>query len=42
MEKEFPSYVIGYQNESLKTFLDVLKIHDDEITCETIELIELL
>lgn len=42
MEKEFPSYVIGYQKESLQIFLDVLKNHDDEITCESIGLIELL
>jgi hypothetical protein len=42
MEKEFPSYVIGYQRQSLQTFLDILKNHDDEITCETIGLIELL
>ena len=42
MEKEFPSYVIGYQKESLSTILDVLKNQDNEIICETIGLIELL
>lgn len=42
MEKEFPSYVIGYQKESLQTILDVLKYQDNEIICETIGLIELL
>ena len=42
MEKEFPSYVIGYQKESLQTILDVLKNQDNEIICETIGLIELL
>jgi hypothetical protein len=42
MEKEFPSYVIGYQKDSLQIILDVLRNHDEEITIETIGLIELL
>jgi len=42
MEKEFPSYVIGYNKECLELFLDVLKNHDDAITNEAISLIELL
>ena len=42
MEKEFPSYVMGYQKESLQTILDVLKYEHNEIICETIGLIELL
>ena len=43
MEKEFPSYMIGYNLESLDVFLDVLRNHDhDAITIEVISLIELL
>ena len=42
MEKEFPSYVIGYSKECLELFLDVLKNHDDAITNEAISLVELL
>lgn len=42
MEKEFPSYVIGYNKECLELFLEVLKNHDDAITNEAISLIELL
>ena len=42
MEKEFPSYVIGYNKECLELFLDVLKNHDDAITNEAISVIELL
>lgn len=42
MEKEFPSYVIGYHRECLDVFLEVLSNRDDAITNEVISLIELL
>ena len=42
MEKEFPSYVIGHNQEFMEVLLDVLKNHDDAITNEAISLIELL
>ncbi len=40
MEKDFPSYVIGYHHADV--FLDVLRVHDDAITNEAVSLIELL
>ena len=42
MEKEFPSYVIGYSRECLDIFLEVLNNRDDAIINEVISLIELL
>jgi hypothetical protein len=40
MEKEFPSFVIGYSQECLDVFLDVLKNPNDAIASEVIGLIE--
>ena len=42
MEKEFPSYIIGYNKECFDLFLEVLKNRDDNIINEAISLIELL
>lgn len=42
LERESPSYVIGYQKECLEIFLEVLSNHEDSTTNEAISLIELL
>jgi len=42
VEKEFPSYVIGYNQENIDVLLDVLKNHNDLITSEVVAMIELL
>ena len=42
MEKEFPSYIIGYNKECYDLFLEVLNNKDDNIINEAISLIELL
>jgi|APSaa5957512535_1039671.scaffolds.fasta_scaffold61957_2 hypothetical protein len=42
MEKEFPSYIIGYSKDCLDIFLEVLNNRDDAIINEVISLIELL
>jgi len=38
MEKEFPSYFIGYSKDCMDIFLEVLKNHNDSITNEVITL----
>ena len=42
LERESPSYVIGYQKDCLEVFLEVLKNHEDSTTNEAISLLELL
>ena len=42
MEKEFPSYIIGYSKDCYDLFLEVLNNRDDTIINEAISLIELL
>ena len=42
LERESPSYVIGYQKDCMEVFLEVLTNHDDKTTNEAISLIELL
>ena len=41
-EKEFPGYFIGYNQECLDVFLDVLKYENDLITSEVISLFDQL
>jgi len=42
MEKEFPSYTIGYDRDCRDVFLDVLKNHNDAHTNEILALNEYL
>ena len=39
LERESPSYVIGYQKDCLEVFLEVLKNHEDSTTNEAISLL---
>ena len=42
IEKESPSYVIGYSKELISLFLEALKLHDDLVTKQVISLLSLL
>ena len=42
MEKEFPRYLIGYNNEYIQVFLELLKIGTEESKREVLSLIESL
>jgi hypothetical protein len=42
MEKEFPRYLIGYNNDYLGLFLDLLNHGQEECKREVLSLLELL
>ena len=42
MEREFPRYLIGYNNEYLNTFLELLRDGNEECKREVLSLLEIL